>query len=41
VATAVLSARLADAGIWGLRVHDVRSTVDALKVSLAMRREEE
>jgi len=40
VATAVLSARLADAGIWGLRVHDVRSTVDALKVSLAMRREE-
>ena len=41
VATAVLSARLADAGIWGLRVHDVRSTVDALKVSLAMRRKEE
>jgi dihydropteroate synthase len=36
VATAVLSAQLANAGAWGLRVHDVLSTVDALKVLKAM-----
>jgi dihydropteroate synthase len=35
VATAVLSGLLADS-VWGLRVHDVRSTVDALKVVRAM-----
>lgn len=33
VATAVLSALLVDAGVWGLRVHDVQGTVDALKVA--------
>ena len=31
-ATAVLSALAALHGVWGVRVHDVRSTVDALKV---------
>lgn len=35
VATAVLSGFLADS-VWGLRVHDVGSTVDALKVARAM-----
>ena len=35
VATAVLSGLLADS-VWGLRVHDVGSTVDALKVARAM-----
>lgn len=33
VATAALSALLFDAGVWGLRVHDVQGTVDALKVA--------
>ncbi|HEX5143242.1 MAG TPA: dihydropteroate synthase [Mycobacterium sp.] len=32
VATAVVSALAARAGVWGVRVHDVRATVDALKV---------
>lgn len=35
VATAALSGLLADS-VWGLRVHDVGSTVDALKVARAM-----
>lgn len=35
VASAALSALLADS-VWGLRVHDVQSTVDALKVAQAM-----
>lgn len=30
VATAMISALAADAGVWGVRVHDVRSTADAL-----------
>ncbi|HHU11058.1 MAG TPA: dihydropteroate synthase [Intrasporangiaceae bacterium] len=37
VATAVTSAYLADLGVWAVRVHDVRSTVDALDVSEAVR----
>jgi dihydropteroate synthase len=37
VATAALSALLVDRGVWGVRVHDVRSTVDALDVVAAMR----
>ena len=38
VATAALSALLAaSSSIWGLRVHDVQATVDALKVVAAMR----
>ena len=38
VATAVLSALAAqDAGVWGLRVHAVRPTVDALRVVAALR----
>lgn len=37
VATAVTSAYLSDLGIWGVRVHDVRSTVDALDVAQALR----
>lgn len=36
VATAALSGLLADS-VWGLRVHDVGSTVDALKVARAMK----
>lgn len=40
VATSVLSALFAERGVWGVRVHDVQGTVDALKVSLAMRSEE-
>ena len=36
VATAVTSAYLCDLGVWGVRVHDVRSTVDALDVAEAM-----
>ena len=36
VATSVLSALFAERGVWGVRVHDVQGTVDALKVSLAM-----
>jgi dihydropteroate synthase len=31
-ATAVISALAALHGAWGVRVHDVRATVDALKV---------
>jgi dihydropteroate synthase len=31
-ATAVISALCALAGVWGVRVHDVRASVDALKV---------
>lgn len=38
VATAVTSAYLSDAGVWAVRVHDVRSTVDALDVAEAMQR---
>lgn len=37
VATSVMSALLAEWGVWGVRVHDVQGTVDAIKVSLAMR----
>ena len=37
VATSVMSALLAEWGVWGVRVHDVQGTVDAVKVSLAMR----
>lgn len=37
VATSVLSALIAERGVWGVRVHDVQGTVDAIKVSLAMR----
>lgn len=36
VATAVTSAYLSDTGVWAVRVHDVRSTVDALDVAAAM-----
>lgn len=36
VATAVLSFWAAVRGVWGVRVHDVRSTVDALKVASAL-----
>lgn len=37
MATAALSALLADS-VWGVRVHDVRSTIDALKVAREMNR---
>lgn len=37
VATSAVNALLADRGVWGVRVHDVRSSVDAIKVALAMR----
>lgn len=37
VATAVLSALLASS-VWGLRVHDVQATVDAIKVARALAR---
>lgn len=37
VATAVTSAYLSDLGVWAVRVHDVRSTVDALDVADALR----
>ncbi|KAB7746496.1 dihydropteroate synthase [Nostocoides sp. F2B08] len=37
VATAVTSAYLSDFGVWGVRVHDVPSTVDALDVAQALR----
>lgn len=37
VATAVTSAYLSDLGVWGVRVHHVRSTVDALDVAEAVR----
>ena len=36
VATAVTSAYLTGAGVWGVRVHDVRSTVDAVDVAAAL-----
>jgi len=41
-ATTALSVLLAQMGVWGLRVHDVRSTRDALRVldALATAREE-
>ncbi|WP_040766527.1 dihydropteroate synthase [Tsukamurella sp. 1534] len=38
VATAAVSALSAQAGVWGVRVHDVRSSVDAVAVSTAWRR---
>jgi dihydropteroate synthase len=37
VATAALSALVASEGVWGVRVHAVRPTVDALRVAAAMR----
>ena len=37
VATSAMSALLAERGVWGVRVHDVQGTVDAIKVSMAMR----
>ena len=39
-ATAVISALAAQLGVWGVRVHDVRASVDALKVveALGLRR---
>lgn len=37
VASSVLSALFTERGVWGVRVHDVQGTVDAVKVSLAMR----
>ena len=36
VATAVLSALVAQQGVWAVRVHDVRPTVDALRVTSAL-----
>ncbi|KXO99648.1 dihydropteroate synthase [Tsukamurella pseudospumae] len=38
VATAAVSALAAQAGAWGVRVHDVRSTADAIAVAQAWRR---
>lgn len=38
VATAAVSALAARAGVWGVRVHDVRSTADAIAVSNAWRK---
>lgn len=38
VATAATSVLCAQAGVWGLRVHDVRSTIDALQVLHAWER---
>ncbi|MGV9718231.1 dihydropteroate synthase [Rhodococcus pyridinivorans] len=35
IATAVISALAARAGMWGVRVHDVKATVDALRVAMA------
>jgi dihydropteroate synthase len=35
IATAVISALAAQSGAWGVRVHDVRASVDALKVVAA------
>jgi dihydropteroate synthase len=35
-ATTALSVLLAQEGVWGVRVHDVRSTRDALKVVAAL-----
>jgi len=39
VATAAVSALAASAGVWGVRVHDVASTLDALAVAAAWRGE--
>ena len=36
VATAALSALLANGGVWAVRVHDVRATADALRVADAL-----
>ena len=36
VATAAISAMVTQRGVWGVRVHDVGATVDAIKVALAM-----
>lgn len=38
VATAAVSALAAQAGVWGVRVHDVRSTADAILVSEAWKK---
>ncbi len=38
VATAAVSALAAQAGVWGVRVHDVRSTADAIAVAAAWHR---
>lgn len=38
VATAAVSALAAQAGVWGVRVHDVRSTADAIAVTEAWRK---
>lgn len=38
VATAAVSALAAQAGVWGVRVHDVRSTADAIAVAEAWHR---
>lgn len=38
VASAALAALVAAGGAWGVRVHDVRSTLDAVKVAAAMAR---
>lgn len=40
VATAALSTLLTEREVWGIRVHDVRGTVDAIKVSVAMREDD-
>jgi len=34
-ATAATSALAASAGVWGVRVHDVRASVDAVRVAAA------
>ena len=36
-ATAVTTALLADKGVWGVRVHDVQASVDALTMWASMR----
>lgn len=36
-ATAAVSALMAAAGVWGLRVHDVRASADAVRVAAAVR----
>lgn len=36
VATATLNGFLAERGVWGIRVHDVQGSVDAIKVAMAM-----
>jgi dihydropteroate synthase len=38
VASAALAALVAAGGAWGVRVHDVRSTLDAVKVAAAVAR---